>query len=290
MHYLTAERVYLMPKLWIEEKRYDGITETFNDFPAYIIAEIGSNWKNRVEPKNDLHSCLMSIDYAKASGANAVKFQIFSHEEMYGKKGSDEFRLPLDYLPRLAAFCDKMKIDFLCSAFSVDGIKLIDKYVKKHKIASSKVGDPGMIKYIKESPKDFIVSDGMFNVPDRSNVIPMICASAYPAQPTDYNLFKMHQYCNAPRGYGLSDHTLGFSIAEIMRAHGCQYFEKHVNFLGRRDTPDACVSVDGNQFGLYVKAIRKIEVGRPRRVKTKGRAMWGDRFDSKLNRYVRPKK
>jgi sialic acid synthase SpsE len=275
---------------WLEEKRYDGLSEHFKDYPSYIIAEIGSNWKNRDEPKNDLHGCLMSIDYAKACGADAVKFQFYNHEEMYGKKGSDEFALPGDYLPRLADFCKKMKIDFLCSAFSVKGLATVEKYVKKHKIASSKVGDPGVIKYIKGSSKDFIVSDGMFDIPELNNVIPMICAAAYPAQPTDYNLYKMHQYCGAPRGYGFSDHTQGFGLAEIMRAHGCQYFEKHVNFLGRRDTPDACVSIDSNQFGLYVKAIRNIEVGRPKVVKAKARKMWGDRYDGKLKRYVRPKK
>ncbi len=275
---------------WLEEKRYDGLSEHFKEYPSYIIAEIGSNWKNRNEPKNDLHGCLMSIDYAKAHGANAVKFQLYNHFEMYGKEGCDEFALPIDYLPRLAEFCKKINIDFLCSAFSVKGLETVDRYVSKHKIASSKVGDPAVIKYIKNSTKDFIVSDGMFDVPNLTNIIPMICASAYPAQPTDYNLYKMHQYCANPLGYGFSDHTQGFSLAEIMRAHGCQYFEKHVNFLGRRDTPDACVSIDGNQFGLYVKAIRKIEVGRPRRVKVKARKLWGDRYDPKLKRYVRPKK
>lgn len=275
---------------WLEEKRYDGLTEHFKDYPSYIIAEIGSNWKNRAEPKNDLHGCLMSIDFAKAHGADAVKFQYYTHEEMYGKAGSDEFALPGDYLPRLAEFSKKLGIEFLCSAFSVKGFETVDRYVKRHKIASSKVGDPDVVRYIKQTSKDCIVSDGMFDVPNASNVIPMICAAAYPAQPTDYNLYKMHQYCAAPRGYGFSDHTLGFGLAEIMRAHGCRYFEKHVNFLGHRDTPDARVSVDGNQFGLYVKAIRNIEVGRPRRVKQKARKMWGDRYDPTLKRYVRPKK
>lgn len=275
---------------WLDEKRYDGLRETFESKPAYIIAEIGSNWKNRAEPKNDIHSCYMSIDYAKSIGADAVKFQFYNHEEMYGKKGSDEFSLPSNFLPKLAKFCDKLKIDFLCSAFSVKGFQIVDKYVKVHKVASSKVGDQDLLTFIKNSTKDFMISDGMFDIPNLPNVIPMICASAYPAQPTDYNLYKLLQYCSAPRGFGLSDHTLGFGLAEIMRVHGCQYFEKHVNFLGRRDTPDACVSIDINQFALYVKAIRNTEVGRCRRVKAKARQTWGDRYDSKLKRYVRPKK
>jgi len=275
---------------WLDEQRYNSLSEHFKDYPSYIIAEIGSNWKNRIEPKNDLHSCLMSIDYAKAHGANAVKFQLFNHEEMYGKTGSDEFALPRDYIPRLAEFCKKVNIDFMCSAFSVEGFEFIDRFVKIHKVASSKVGDGDLLKFIKKSKKPFIISDGMFDVPISNKVIPMLCASAYPATLTDYNLYKMHQYCSAPLGYGLSDHTRGFTLAEILRAHGCRYFEKHVNFLGRRDTPDACVSIDANQFGLYVKTIRNIKVGRPRIVKSDARKMWGDRYDAKIKRYVRPKK
>ena len=96
----------------------------------YIIAEIGSNWIS-------LQGCIDSIWQAKECGADAVKFQMFTHEELYGVPGDDTFDLPRGFISELAQHCKAIDIDFMCTAFTADGVKFIDPFVKMHKVASS---------------------------------------------------------------------------------------------------------------------------------------------------------
>ena len=96
----------------------------------YIIAEIGSNW--RIAGKGDITNLAaidMTIRQAKACGADAVKFQMFTHEDLYGFPGDDKFSLPRRYIPVIAEKCKKLGIDFMCTAFTADGVKFIDQYV-----------------------------------------------------------------------------------------------------------------------------------------------------------------
>ena len=254
----------------------------------YIIAEIGSNWKGKteVESYNNLIKC---CNMAQEYGANAVKFQMFTHEELYGKPGPNEFALKREWLPMVQQHChDELLIDFMCSAFSVDGFEFIDPLVKMHKVASSKVGDKVFMAKVADSKKPCLVSDGMFDVPVWPNIIPMVCASSYPAFVADHNLFKIWEYAlRFPLGWGLSDHTAGVTLANLFRANGCSYFEKHVNFLDIKSPDNAC-DIDRGGFGSYVDIIRSVEVKRPEAVKVEARNRWGDKWNEELNGYFRP--
>jgi sialic acid synthase SpsE len=105
-----------------------------------------------------------------------------------------------------------------------------------------------------------LVSDGCVGPPVYlDNMIPMACVSRYPAEPNDYDL---DLYSGK---WGLSDHTLGASLAFDAREKGATYFEKHVDFFKGEglDTPDSPVSVDGQGFGLWAAGIRSCSVSAP---------------------------
>ena len=104
----------------------------------YIIAEIGSN-HNGV-----LKNALELIDVAKDSGASAVKFQLFVHNEFIGlsKKNYKDLKkneLPKKWLKKIEKYCKSKKIELFFSIFGEKSLKMLSglKTVKTVKIASS---------------------------------------------------------------------------------------------------------------------------------------------------------
>lgn len=250
----------------------------------FIIAEIGSNWR-------DLEGAFKCIEMAKEAGATAVKFQMFTHLEMYGVDGKDEFALPRTWIPKLADKAMTVGIEFMCSTFSESGFALVDRFVKTHKIASSSAGNMKRLIQAKKTKKPTLISDGMFDVPKDVPFIPMLCCSKYPAFDYEYDLFKMYEYAASTGGcWGLSDHTPGSNLLKICRSHGCSYFELHANFIDLEGTPDSgWHSCSKEAFADYVKIINGTKVGGPMRIKSEAREKWGEKFDKQLNGYYRPR-
>ena len=75
-----------------------------------IIAEVGSNFSS----EKDL---IDSVEIAKSCGATAVKFQLFSECDLYGK-GSETYNFNPKTLPQLKQKCLENDIELMCSAFS----------------------------------------------------------------------------------------------------------------------------------------------------------------------------
>lgn len=51
--------------------------------PAFIIAEIGTNWRVSENMDENFQQALKLIDKAAEAGADAVKFQLFRSKKMY---------------------------------------------------------------------------------------------------------------------------------------------------------------------------------------------------------------
>ena len=106
------------------------------------IAEVGSNWST-------FDDCMRSISLAKACGADAVKFQAYSHEALYGKAAGNydagngmgysiaelKGTLPLEWLPKLKDKAHAFNIEFMCSAFSPELLDAVNPHVNIHKLA-----------------------------------------------------------------------------------------------------------------------------------------------------------
>ena len=56
------------------------------------------------------------------------------------------YALPREWVKLLADHCGRLGIDFMCSAFSVDGYKFIDPFVKMHKVTSPEALHPEILK------------------------------------------------------------------------------------------------------------------------------------------------
>lgn len=229
--------------------------------PAFIIAEVGSNWSS-------LDDCLTSIRAAKACGADAVKFQLFTNEALYGPIGSMlkfdvKGVLPIEWLPNLADEAKRCGIEFMCSAFSPELIDAVDPHVAIHKVASAEMTHKRMLERLAEIGKPVILSTGASGQADieealrilgQTPVIPLYCVAAYPAR--EVNLDSLAALRSLTGLCGYSDHTT--DVLVIPRAaveRGACVIEKHVNFVQARG-PDAPHSLDAREFGLMVRSIR----------------------------------
>lgn len=219
-----------------------------------IIAEIGSNW-------TDLADCLLSIHKAKACGADIVKFQLFTPEEIYGPNAG----YMIDLLPHclkpewisiLKGHADANQIEFMCTAFSAKGYEFIDPYVQRHKIASSEMTDPVILRAVAKLNKEVLLStagaeDGEIakavQFLDPCPVVIMHCTGDYPAKTMLWDRYfelRLHGY-----KMGISDHSLTIN-QDMDDEADPKYYEKHVTFISS-ETPDAPHSLNEAEFRYF---------------------------------------
>lgn len=237
---------------------YDKILSYQAQNKVYIIAEVGSNWKT----KDDL---MGSVNLARNCGADAVKFQYFTPSELYGPTPEIDQTFPLRHLKEKA---DAAGLDFLCTAFSPQGFKEVDKFVDAHKIASSEMAYQDLLKVARATGKPILLSTGGYFVADIERslkflqesanypVIPLHCNHAYPAKFTDLKKWSaIKAMWNGPMGF--SDHTTSIDLVPVMYKNlGACVYEKHFNPYGYTDTPDALNSLNREEFKAMVSYLR----------------------------------
>lgn len=218
--------------------------------PPYIIAEVGSNWQT-------LEDCLYSVRQAKGVGADAVKFQAYSHEALYGRPGDMSGSLPPAWLPRLKSEAVKAGIDFMCSAFSPELVSSVNPYVDVHKVASAELSHVRILERVRDSGKPVFLSTGAsgeedirraLEVLDGSQVVLFYCVASYPARFVDLSQIRALRETHG-KLVGYSDHT-----TDVIQIPGAAHFEhqacvieKHVTFIGAK-TPDSPHSLTGAEF------------------------------------------
>ena len=125
-----------------------------------IIAEIGS------VHDGDIKKALALVRSASNAGADTIKFQMHIAEEetikeapspkYFNKENRFSYFKRLNFSFKqwksLKKFCEKNKIEFLCSPFSEKAVEILEKIgVKKYKIPSGEVTNIPMIEKIKKN-------------------------------------------------------------------------------------------------------------------------------------------
>lgn len=260
---------------------------TIIDLPKpFIIADVGSNWKISSNESDNIAMAKRHIYDASVCGVNAVKFQLFTDEELYGMPGRDQWSLPKAWLPELAAYCAERSVEFMCTAFSPEGVFYVDPFVNIHKLASSEMKHVGMLDSLVRCGKPTLISNGgahedevnavaeylydRSGVPSDADFAFLQCVAAYPAQPADYNLRVLdaticvgHSEHDASYQLyaGVSDHTKSNVVALAAVGLGVSIFEKHFRawplYNTGPNTPDAGFSLDQREMRQYVEDIQE---------------------------------
>ena len=208
-----------------------------------FIAEIGSNHLNNFNRITRL------IRTAKEIGCWAVKFQLFSGDQLYASefkkqiKKMDEWQLDIALLPFIKSECQKQDIKFICTPFDLKAIDILSSYVDYFKVGSYENQWLDLIKAIAETNKPWILSAGMLStlellelelfiekeITQNTPKIVLHCNSNYPAKPENctldriWELKKYFSHCSI----GWSDHTVEPGVIYKAIGLGARFIEFH---------------------------------------------------------------
>ena len=197
------------------------------------------------------------IYYAKESGADYIKFQLFdanelnrdweNYEENY--KYFSEIQLDANKVSRIINLANEVGIKVLFTAFSMNMARMLHSLGQKEvKIASPDADNWELILFCVLNFERVFVSAGMIDTKNlirlkqlfRRNDVLFYCISKYPTKPQDIDYDKMALFD------GFSDHTETIDCAKQAIDLGIQWIERHFTlgkFLPGRDhklssTPD----------------------------------------------------
>jgi len=253
-----------------------------------IIAEAGVNHNGDLETAKSL------IEVAAKSGADYVKFQTFSANQLVTKKArkaryqiqgsiSDDSQFEMLRSLELNERMHRELIEesrvqgigFMSTAFDIESANMLLSFGQDiFKIPSGEITNLPYLRHIGGFRKRVILSTGMstlqevldalkiLNIAGTSNsqVTVLHCTSAYPAPVADVNLLAMQKMKEAlDIEVGYSDHTLGFEVAIAAVALGATVIEKHFTLDRNLPGPDHKVSLEPDELNSMVAKIRNIE-------------------------------
>ena len=251
--------------------------------PPYIIAELSANHNGQLD------RALESIQVAKKCGADAVKIQTYTADTMTIDCDKEDFQIhgglwdgyklydlyreahtPYEWHKPLFDHAKKMGITLFSTPFDEKAVDMLEELqTPAYKIASFEITDLPLIKYVAQTKKPMIMSTGMANFQEIQeavdaarangceNLVLLHCISSYPAPVEESHLKTMTdlaRHCCSM--VGLSDHTLGTTVATASVALGACVIEKHFTLSRKDKGPDSEFSLEPHELERLCKETK----------------------------------
>jgi len=255
--------------------------------PAYIIAEIGSNFDR------DKQRAKALIDLARDCGADAAKFQCFKADKIVSKEAFKNMKngfqakwkksvykvyqdaeFPREWLEELFDYTVKKGMDFLSSPYDLEAVDIInDLGCPVLKIGSGDITWHEILKYIAQKGKPIILATGSSTIAEINEALSIIrhegnndivllqCVTNYPSSFKSANIRAMKamgETFDVLIGY--SDHTPGSIVPLGAVSLGACVIEKHFTDDKTRQGPDHPYAMDVKDFKEMVNSIRTLEM------------------------------
>ena len=253
---------------------------------VYIIAEVGPNHNGSIE------IALEMIRLLAAAGADAVKFQLATPEDVYSQDAfkadyqrandgegsplemSRRVQLPFSAHRRLYEACRRNHVDYLSSAFDLESLRQIDSFAEMpfFKIPSGEIVATDILDYIATRERPILLSTGMATSDEVAAALDRLtasgprsitllhCVSVYPVPYTEVNLLAMVSLAKRfHRPVGYSDHSIGPECCVGAVALGAAVIEKHVTMDRDMPGPDHKASATIDEFAAMVRSVRLLE-------------------------------
>ena len=253
------------------------------DFPPYIIAELSANHNGNLE------RALQTIEMAKNMGADAIKLQTYTADTLTIDCDKEDFQIseglwngynlyslyewahtPYEWHKSMFDHARKLGITCFSTPFDESAVDLLENLnAPAYKIASFEAVDLPLIQYVAQTRKPMIISTGMANLDEINeavetardsgckDIVLLHCISSYPAPVEQSNLRTINDLASRFGVVsGLSDHTLGTTVATTSVALGASIIEKHVT-LNRQDKgPDSDFSLEPSELNRLCKDVK----------------------------------
>lgn len=269
----------LPPKVKIG-RRYVGPRE-----PVFVIAEIGINHNG------DVNTAKKLIDAAVEAGANAVKFQKRTTEDILTQEGLNrpytsphafaptygEHRRKLEFSEKeyheLKQYAEKSGVLFFASVWDPKSADFMEQFsIDAYKIPSADVTNIPLLKYVSQKNKPVLLSTGMSTEEEIDEAVHAVlekndrlvifhCVSLYPCPDDKIGLAFMdvlkEKYQPLPVGY--SGHEMGLLPTLAAVARGACIVERHLTLDKKMKGSDHAASLEPHQFKELIEGIRTIE-------------------------------
>lgn len=248
----------------------------FSKNRVFVIAEIANSHEG------DIRLAKKITEKAALAGADAVKFQKFTAEELLERKHEkyDLFK-KLEFSEKewkeLIQFAKSKRIKIFVDVFGVESAKKISKLnINGFKIHSSDLNNIFLLKFLSSQKKPVLLSSGGA-LPNEINesikilqaipkeIVIMHGFQAYPTSLQDLNLLDLSKI-KRKYGYpvGLMDHVAGNSkmaliVPLIGIALGAKIIEKHITLNRDEKKLDYQSSLNPDEFKELISSIRLTE-------------------------------
>jgi len=257
------------------------INKIFNqNLPPVLVAEISANHNGNINNAKKL------ILTAKNNGADIVKLQTYEPKNMTINSDKKDFlvnqglwkgyklwdlykkaQTPLTWQKTLFDYSKKIGIPCFSTPYDDEGLEVLKKLkAEMYKVSSFEMKDLTLVKKICKTKKPVIISTGLANLKEISEVyktakhsgckklVLLYCVSSYPAKNKDFNLnnisiLKKKFKCEI----GFSDHSTDNSVAMLAVSKGARVIEKHIALEGQKKGLDI-------EFSLKGKEIKKFKL------------------------------
>ena len=212
---------------------------------SFVIAEAGTCHADP-DPRKRLDKALRYVQVAADAGASAVKFQVFNSPVMadfFCYIQGDEERsirweestMKLSDWSLVKETAEHLGIKFLASVFQHSTIAWMDEL----KVDAIKVASRAAKDFPYKDGMEYLVSDGMYDPPERDDITLMQCEAVYPSS---------EWWCGILPGF--SDHSGTPSRALHAIRQGCKLVEVHFYDEPEDAGPDLIASLDAGQLKM----------------------------------------
>ena len=236
------------------------------------MAEIGEN------PLGDPEMATAFIRAAAEAGADAVKFQTTTMDELYNPsdpdyQASEQVELPRDAYGQLVEVAEECGVAIFSTPFDEPSADFLDEVgMPWFKVGSGELTHHALLRHVARKGKPMVLSTGMAERPwieaavrvireaGNDQLIVAHCVSMYPA-PLEAANVRAIPALRESLGVlvGFSDHIMAPHASIAAVALGACYVEKHFTLSRTLPEGDNGMSIEPSELRELVEGIRAVE-------------------------------